>query len=113
MDSSRVRTLDMRNAPQQAQETVGRKCESSCSLKPNSHQEKADINVRHSRSSKPDMAHAYGDPHALTWNIGTTGITVSIAEYPITSRVFEAKLCNKVERCEYSTPLGLPVVPEV
>ena len=24
-----------------------------------------------------------------------------------------AKLCSMVERCEYSTPLGLPVVPEV
>ena len=27
--------------------------------------------------------------------------------------VVEASECNHVERCEYTTPLGLPVVPEV
>jgi hypothetical protein len=25
----------------------------------------------------------------------------------------EAKECSQVERCEYSTPLGSPVVPDV
>ena len=52
-------------------------------------------------------------PHALTWNMGTTGNTASRAEMFIASGIAEANECKTVERCEYKTPLGLPVVPDV
>jgi hypothetical protein len=32
---------------------------------------------------------------------------------PIEFALVEAIECSHVERCEYTTPLGLPVVPEV
>ena len=52
-------------------------------------------------------------PQALAWNIGTTGSTTSAAPRPITSACRQMKVWMKLERCEYSTPLGSPVVPEV
>ena len=48
----------------------------------------------------PTIAQAYGVPHAFTWNIGTTGITTSLAEWPMQSLVLEAKECSTVERWE-------------
>ena len=32
--------------------------------------------------SAPDMTAAYGRPHALAWNIGTTGSTRSLSHMP-------------------------------
>jgi hypothetical protein len=52
-------------------------------------------------------------PQALTWNIGTTGRMLSPAEQFSASGSAAAKVCSTVERWLYSTPLGLPVVPEV
>ena len=51
-------------------------------------------------------------PQALTWNMGTAGMIASAAEMFSMSGVIAAQACSTVERCEYSTPLGLPVVPE-
>ena len=61
----------------------------------------------------PDSGTEYGRPQALTWNMGTTGSTVSEARTFRPLGMAEAYACNTVERCEYSAPLGLPVVPEV
>jgi hypothetical protein len=49
----------------------------------------------------------------LTWNIGTTGITTSRSLRPSISDMAEAIECRHMARCEYSAPLGRPVVPEV
>ncbi|MDT4846153.1 hypothetical protein FQZ97_801680 [compost metagenome] len=64
-------------------------------------------------SLAPTSGTEYGRPHALTWNIGTTGRITSRAEQPSASGSADAYECSTVERCEYSAPLGLPVVPEV
>ena len=56
---------------------------------------------------------AYGMPQALAWNIGTTGMTESVSRMPIASVVQTISECRTVERCEYTTPLGRPVVPLV
>ena len=64
----------------------------------------------------PDLderAAAYGMPQALAWNIGTTGITASEARRPIASGTRTPSECSTVERCEYTTPFGRPVVPLV
>ncbi len=63
--------------------------------------------------SAPHSAAANGSPQALTWNIGTTTSTRSRRERPRLSAISEAVACRQIERCEYSTPLGLPVVPLV
>ena len=52
-------------------------------------------------------------PQLLAWNSGTTGSMVSLAEVPSASFVLAMKECSTLERCEYSTPFGSPVVPEV
>jgi len=49
----------------------------------------------------------------LAWNIGTIGRATSRSENPTTSVMSTAIECSTVERWEYTTPLGLPVVPEV
>src|ERR1044072_8234170 len=64
-------------------------------------------------SFAPVSAQQYGKPHALTWNIGTTGSTTSRADKFSASGRQAAYVCSMVERWLYSTPLGLPVVPEV
>src|SRR5437868_288948 len=64
-------------------------------------------------SLAPTMQAEYGKPQALTWNIGTTGSTASRELRFSESGKLEPRLCNTVERCEYRTPLGLPVVPLV
>ncbi len=62
----------------------------------------------------PTIAVANGMPHALAWNIGTTGSTQSRWDRPRPSAVIPTVIeCSTVERCEYTTPLGLPVVPLV
>jgi len=52
-------------------------------------------------------------PQALAWNIGTTGIVESAAEIPIASGDSTPSECSSVERWEYTTPFGRPVVPLV
>src|SRR3954463_2121122 len=63
--------------------------------------------------SAPAIAAAYGRAPALAWNIGTIGRMRSAR---LTERVSAKQLpseCSTLERCEYRTPLGLPVVPLV
>src|SRR3954464_7399329 len=63
--------------------------------------------------SAPALAGADGTPPALAWNIGTIGrirsarLTASVSARQLPSE------CSTAERCEYRTPLGLPVVPLV
>ena len=52
-------------------------------------------------------------PQLLAWNSGTTGSMVSLALAPSESPELAISACSTLERCEYSTPLGSPVVPEV
>src|SRR4030081_801131 len=52
-------------------------------------------------------------PQLLAWNNGTTGSIVSLAFAPSESPVLAISACSTLERCEYNTPLGSPVVPEV
>ena len=52
-------------------------------------------------------------PQLLAWNSGTTGSIVSAAFAPSESPVLAISACSTLERCEYNTPLGSPVVPEV
>src|SRR5678816_4415746 len=47
-------------------------------------------------------------PHALAWNIGTTGRIVSASLTPKLSASIVAIVWRYVERCEYTTPFGLP-----
>src|SRR5580693_6124217 len=52
-------------------------------------------------------------PQLLAWNSGTTGSIVSPAPAPRESPVLAIKACSTLDRCEYNTPLGSPVVPDV
>ncbi|MGY4486336.1 hypothetical protein ACVWWR_005527 [Bradyrhizobium sp. LM3.2] len=52
-------------------------------------------------------------PQLLAWKSGTTGSMVSEALVPSASTLFAISACSTLERCEYSTPLGSPVVPDV
>ena len=61
----------------------------------------------------PIMGEVSASPQQLAWNIGTTGSIMSREETPMASGVAAIIECSTLERCEYSTPLGLPVVPEV
>jgi hypothetical protein len=45
--------------------------------------------------------------------MGTIKRHRSDSHNPMELALVEAIECNQVERCEYTTPLGLPVVPEV
>ena len=64
-------------------------------------------------SRAPVFVEMYGRPHALTWNIGTTGITESVWLIPRPSDWLAPSAWRTVERCEYRTPFGFPVVPLV
>jgi hypothetical protein len=57
--------------------------------------------------------HAYKLKKPVTWNMGTTGNTVSRADRPIASGIADASECSTVDRREYNAPFGLPVVPEM
>ena len=52
-------------------------------------------------------------PQLLAWNSGTTGSIVSRALVPSASELFAISACSTLERCEYNTPFGSPVVPDV
>ena len=52
-------------------------------------------------------------PQLLAWNSGTTGSMTSLADVPSASFELAMKEWMTLERCEYSTPFGSPVVPEV
>ena len=64
-------------------------------------------------SSVPAKNDVYAAPHAFTWNMGTMSRQRSFSHSPMELALVEAIECSHVERCEYTTPLGLPVVPEV
>ena len=66
-----------------------------------------------STSAAPANAAAYGVPHALAWNIGTTGRIVSRPEIPSVSGSAALSECSTSDRWEYTTPFGRPVVPDV
>jgi hypothetical protein len=61
----------------------------------------------------PAIGAACARPQAFAWNIGTTGITVSVSCSPSPALVSTPIECSHVDRCEYTTPFGLPVVPLV
>ena len=61
----------------------------------------------------PTMIAPNGMPHALAWNIGTTGIIVSRSQMAMQSTCERPRVCSTSARCEYITPFGLPVVPVV
>jgi len=64
-------------------------------------------------SDAPAIAAVYGKPHALAWNIGTTGRIVSRSLMLNTAALIDANECSHVERWLYRTPFGWPVVPVV
>ena len=51
-------------------------------------------------SLAPTITAAYGSPQALTWNIGTTGMTHSAAASPNVSGMATIMACSTHERCE-------------
>ena len=61
----------------------------------------------------PPAGPAKAMPQALAWNIGTTGRITSLGEAPSTVDCMPSSVWMKFERCEYRTPFGFPVVPEV
>ena len=50
---------------------------------------------------------------ALMWNMGTTGRMVSWGDRLSKPGMQHVMALSTMARCEYITPLGLPVVPEV
>ena len=63
--------------------------------------------------SAPAATPAWARPHALAWNIGTTGRMRSDSRAPSESAVIAPIVCRNVLRWLYTTPFGLPVVPLV
>ena len=61
----------------------------------------------------PEATAACARPHALAWNIGTTGKITSLSRAPKLSTVIAPNVCRYVLRWLYTTPFGLPVVPLV
>ena len=59
------------------------------------------------------MKAAYGSPQAIAWNIGTTTRDRSASVSPKDSGRQTCNECSQIDRCEYATPFGLPVVPDV
>src|SRR3954447_25054419 len=64
-------------------------------------------------SDAPHKNAAYGNPHAFAWNMGTIISMRSRSESPIAFGVVAANEWRNADRCVYTTPLGLPVVPDV
>ena len=50
---------------------------------------------------------------AIAWNIGTMPSTISRLVNPNASGMQTSMECSQIERCEYATPFGFPVVPDV
>ena len=61
----------------------------------------------------PVATAACARPHALAWNIGTTGKITSDSQVARLSTIIAPIVCMNVERWLYTTPFGLPVVPDV
>ncbi len=61
----------------------------------------------------PVIAPPKGSPHALAWNMGTTTRIRSSEDSASASAMPVAMAWSAIERWEYRTPLGLPVVPLV
>ena len=61
----------------------------------------------------PSITAPYGRPQQLAWNIGVTGSITSLPRKSQQSAMQPTSVCSTVERCEYTTPLGRPVVPDV
>ena len=62
----------------------------------------------------PTIGAASASPQQLAWNIGTTGrMTSNSIATSMASGIAAIIECRTLERCEYTTPLGLPVVPDV
>ena len=61
----------------------------------------------------PAMNAANGMPQALTWNIGTMVSCRSASPAPVQALCSVDTACRYVERWEYTTPRGSPVVPLV
>lgn len=94
--------------------TVGTPAEKlTCSCSNSSYSEAPSSFGPGNTSLAPTSGTEYGRPQALTWNIGTTGRITSCAEQPSASGSADPYECSTVERCEYSAPFGLPVVPDV
>ena len=51
-------------------------------------------------SDAPAITAAWHSPHALAWNIGTTGMIVSRSETAAASATIAPIECRTVERCE-------------
>ena len=49
----------------------------------------------------------------MAWNMGTMTRIRSVSVMPTEEADCSAIVCSQIERCEYTTPLGLPVVPLV
>ena len=62
---------------------------------------------------EPDRNAPNGIPQALTWNIGTMQSIRSVSSHPVAARDSVPMACRNVERWEYTTPFGSPVVPLV
>ena len=62
---------------------------------------------------QPSINAEKGTPQPMAWNMGTMPQTASVADNPMESVMHWAMVCKYCERCSYSTPLGLPVVPLV
>ena len=61
----------------------------------------------------PTITPVNGRHQALAWNMGTMCRTVSSSEIPNESVSASPRQCRNIARCVYTTPFGLPVVPEV
>ena len=61
----------------------------------------------------PVPAAANGIPQQFTWNNGAHSNNESRVDIAMVSADIRQKLCSTAERWLCSTPLGLPVVPEV
>ena len=51
-------------------------------------------------SVAPEATAAWASPHALAWNIGTTGRITSDSRAPSESAVIAPIVCRNVDRCE-------------
>src|SRR5690606_28525942 len=64
-------------------------------------------------SEAPDMNAAYGRPQLIAWNCGTMASVLSRWDSAMPSVMQTCIECSQIDRCEYTTPFGSPVVPDV